>query len=1109
MGVILRRWLPAVATLVLAFLPAVPASAQVNCAGLTAAQCTLATGQYTVLQSFQSLPNTSAGLAAMQSDLSTVVGIYQNATVGQRNQAALNYVLGGFTPQYNIWSQISPSSQILSTLQVYPQLQMSGALAGSLASQIQGQGGVFADLTTLLGGSSAGIGSVQQLDALKDSFTAYATAFAGQSTQYANSGQNDPRPFQIASGIANFPWTSAQAGASAITNQQDEWGTPGAGNGFQQSGGFPSGHSTIGETTALLYAMMLPQAYQSMMVSGQQFGLSRNILGVHHPLDVIGARVLTYYTMTQLMAGNADYALTGVASFPTYVQTLAGQLASTLGSSLTAVPYASCASNVASCIAASVFPTAAQFAAANQAYANQSTYGLPAVGATNLAAVVPTDAELLIGTRFPYLSAAQRREVLATTELPSGGPLDDGTGWVRLNLFKAAGGYGAFNSSVSVTLDASLGGFNAVDMWSNDISGSGGLTKNGSGLLILGGNNSFTGGTTVAGGTLALTGTMVGDLTVQAGASFVSGGGYSVAAGRTLTNAGTFQSVNGALVNAGTIDNSGSLLGGVVNNGTFNQTSGTYANSSSLINNSTFNGNVNNTGTLGGNGTFNGAVANLNIVAPGNSIGTLTVNGSFTQAASGSYRVETDASGAADRINVTGAPGTATINGGTVAIVGATGVYQPSTTYTIINATGGVTGRFTGVTSAFPFLQGSLSYDSNNAFLTLKPGGFAAGAATANQIAVGVALDRSVAGATGDFATVVGTLATATRTQGQAAMSALSGQNYAAFSSANLGSGQLFMNVVGRQMDAARGGDPGNGTRIALADACEAEACAASPWSLWGAGLAGFGSIAGDANAGAVTYSAGGVATGIDYRVEPRLLMGLGVGFASGSQWVDGLTGRGTTDSYQASLYASFTEGDYYADALAGFAYNVNRMTRQIAIAGLTSRTANGNTGASQLLGQIETGYRFGLHAPTLSTIAPFVRLQGMTVMQNGFTENGAGAIGLSVASQTTHSLRSTLGAELSARLPTGAERNLGMLLRLGWSHEFADTTRPVTASFVGAPGSGFTVLGAQPARDSAVLALAADLAVASATSLFLRYDGEVGSGSDAHGFTAGIRMTW
>ncbi|MCF8531422.1 MAG: autotransporter domain-containing protein [Reyranella sp.] len=1122
------------------------AIAQVICSGLTATQCTQATGQYQILQSFQALPTTPAGQNALQADLSTVVGIYQNATLAQRNQAVLNsddvtyttnHVADSYNPtaQFNVWQQISSTSQILPTLSIYPQLQISSALANTLSSRLNDQvkrfdnGEATASISNaitelLLGdgsGNTSSISAVQQVGPLKDTFTAYETNYPysnpANRTPYSlppcpNSGnpcQSDPRPYQLTTQIS--PWQSGQATAADISSQAEQWRLN------QTSGAFPSGHSTYGNTTALLYAIMLPQAYQSMMVSGQQFGLSRNILGVHHTLDIIGGRMLAYYTMTQLLAGNSDYLLsnvptfTGIATytnFSAYVMELSAKLQADLGAAYTAVPYASCASNVAGCIAGGVFPSASQFAAANQAYADLATYGLPSVSTTNLAAVVPANAELLLKSRFPYLSDAQIREVLATTELPSGGPLDDGSGWVRLNLFKAAGGYGAFNSNVSVTLDRSSG-FNAVDMWSNDISGTGGLTKFGAGLLILGGTNSYTGGTTVKAGTLALSGTMVGDLTIDAGASFVSGGGYSVASGATLTNAGTFQSVNGSLVNQGTINNSGSLLGGLVNYGTFRQTGSAYANSSILINNATFTGNVNNTGTLGGNGTFNGVVTNQNVLAPGNSIGTLTVNGSFTQAAGGSYRVETNAAGQADRLNLTGAPGTATLNGGTVAVVEASGVYAPSTTYTILNAAGGVTGTFTGITSAFPFLQGSLAYNANNVFLTLKPGGFAAGAATANQAAVGAALDQSVAGASGDFATVVGTLATANLAQGQAAMNAVSGQNYAGFSTANIGGGLLFMNAVSQQLAAARGGDPGKGTRVALAEACEIESCGPSPWSLWGTGLAGFGSVAGNANAGTVTYSAGGAATGIDYRLSPNLLVGLGAGFASGSQWVNGLSGRGTTDAYQASLYASFTEGGFWADGLVGYAYNDNRMTRQIAIQGLRPRNASGSTGANQFLAQVEAGFRFGLYAPAAATIAPFARLQGATVMQNGFTESGAGSLNLAVASQTTNALRSTLGVEFNAGVAVGTDHRIGLMFRLGWAHEFADTTRPVTASFSAAPGSGFTVLGAEPARDAAVLALAADTAVAGATSLYLRYDGEVGGGSDAHAITAGIRMTW
>ncbi len=521
-------------------------------------------------------------------------------------------------------------------------------------------------------------------------------------------------------------------------------------------------------------------------------------------------------------------------------------------------------------------------------------------------------------------------------------------------------------------------------------------------------------------------------------------------------------------------------------------------------------------GTLGGTGTV-GITANLGTIAPGNSIGTLTVIGSYVQAAGSTYQVEANAAGQADRIDVIGAPGTATIAGGTVQALPEAGIYAPSTTYTILkhwgqNATGGVSGTYTAVSSAYPFLQASLGYDANNVYLTLRPGGFAAGAATANQSAVGRALDQGVAGASGDFATVIGTMATYSQAQGQAAMTALSGQNYSGFGTANLGAGLMFMNVLGQQMSLARGGF-GKGSRVAVAQACEpdAEACdgGASPWSLWGSGLGGTGSVAGNGNAGTLTWNGGGVATGIDYRFDPRFLAGIGVGFSSGNQWVSGFSGQGTTSSYQASLYASFTTGAFYVDALAGYGYNDNQMTRQIVLPNLASRVAQGRTGANQFLGQAEAGYRIGLYEPAAASITPFARFEGTTVSQAGFSESGAGSLDLDVAAQTTGSARSVLGVELGGAFGAEGREKLAMQLRLGWAHEYAGTARPVTASFAGAPGANFTVYGAAPQTDTAIVSLSAGTAVAPGVSLYLRYDGEMATGTSSHALNGGLRVSW
>ena len=106
-------------------------------------------------------------------------------------------------------------------------------------------------------------------------------------------------------------------------------------------------------------------------------------------------------------------------------------------------------------------------------------------------------------------------------------------------------------------------------------------------------------------------------------------------------------------------------------------------------------------------------------------------------------------------------------------------------------------------------------------------------------------------------------------------------------------------------------------------------------------------------------------------------------------------------------------------------------------------------------------------------------------------------------------SLRTVFGAQLGGGIDAGWREKLGLKFKLGWSHEYADTARPVTATLAGAPSVPFVTNGAAPQRDGVVIGLAAGTAVAAATSLYLRYDGEIVGQGSAHALTAGIRMTW
>jgi uncharacterized protein with beta-barrel porin domain len=451
-----------------------------------------------------------------------------------------------------------------------------------------------------------------------------------------------------------------------------------------------------------------------------------------------------------------------------------------------------------------------------------------------------------------------------------------------------------------------------------------------------------------------------------------------------------------------------------------------------------------------------------------------------------------------------------------VQVIAAAGSYGTSTTYTILNATGGVSGAYAGVSSNFAFLTPSLAYDANNVFLTLALQGNAFsgfGGATANQRAVGYALDQSYANATGDFATVIGALANLSTTQASPALNAISGQPYANFGSVNVANNAQFMNTLGQQMTLARGGPgsgSGSGQRQALAEACDVSACdGASRFSVWGSALGGLGSVQGDGNASTLTYNFGGAAAGIDYRLDPHFLVGLGAGYTGGTQWVDSFMGKGSSNTVSVAAYGSFTQAGFYADALAGYAYSNNQMQRQIQISGLQPRTANGSAGANQFLGQVETGYKVPIHAPAAATMTPFARLQVSSINQAAFSEWGADALSLNVAQQTTTSVRTTLGADLAGAIGLSDTRTLDLGLRLGWLHEYANTARPITAAFAGAPSAAFTVYGATPQRDSAVIGFSASTTVAAATQLYLRYDGDVGSGSDNHALNVGVRLSW
>jgi autotransporter-associated beta strand protein len=137
------------------------------------------------------------------------------------------------------------------------------------------------------------------------------------------------------------------------------------------------------------------------------------------------------------------------------------------------------------------------------------------VEGTSLAAPQVSGAAALVWQAFPYFSNDLVRQTLLGTADPLGGSQPNSTfGYGELDVGKAVQGPEQFNwGDVSVSFDG------ITSTWSNDITGSGGLIKNGTGTLVLAGNDSYTGGTQVLGGFLQASNALPGDVTVGSGAA--------------------------------------------------------------------------------------------------------------------------------------------------------------------------------------------------------------------------------------------------------------------------------------------------------------------------------------------------------------------------------------------------------------------------------------------------------------------------------------------------------------------------------------------------------------------------------------------------------------
>ena len=642
------------------------------------------------------------------------------------------------------------------------------------------------------------------------------------------------------------------------------------------------------------------------------------------------------------------------------------------------------------------------------------------------------------------------------------------------------------------------------------ISGTGTLTKSGAGTLILTGENTFGGGTTINAGTL------------QIG----NGGTTGSISGNMVDNGVFVFDRSDALTYAGNISGTGSLVkngaGTLTLTGVNPYSGGTTINAGKLL--------LNNAvvpapvvalpaAFLGGNGTI-GPATIAGTLAPGFSIGTITVSGDMTFAAPGVYLVEISPT-AADRTNVTGA---ATLAGGSVQVEAATGTYTPGATYTILNAVGGVNGTFAGLTSNLDsvFLAPALSYDANNVFLTIARNGvsFASVGETPNQIATGGAVE------TLGFGNVIyDTVLSLTAEQARQAFDALSGEVHASAAGVMLIDSRYVRDaIIGRlQHSFASNGSllaaPASNVplivyagladtaRDALGNEDEARpdrrgnaAPVAGALTAWGQALGAWGQLDTDGNAATLQRSLGGFITGIDATYDRMWRGGFAGGYTQSSLDVNARASSGSIDSYNLALYGGGQIGPL--GVRTGAAYSLQNVgtTRTISFPGFFDRTeASYDAGTAQVFGDV--GYDIRLDG---AEIEPFANLAYVDVQDGGFTEAG-GAAALTATDQSLAATFTTLGARGAILLNLKDGFALSAQGTLGWQHAFGDVTPQMVFAFA-SNDVPFTIAGVPIAKDALLVEGGLKVDAGTDVSLDVHYSGQLAPNAQDNAVTGNFQ---
>ncbi|AYD03454.1 autotransporter domain-containing protein [Neorhizobium sp. NCHU2750] len=483
---------------------------------------------------------------------------------------------------------------------------------------------------------------------------------------------------------------------------------------------------------------------------------------------------------------------------------------------------------------------------------------------------------------------------------------------------------------------------------------------------------------------------------------------------------------------------------------------------------------------LDGNGTFS-ALNVAGTIAPGHSVGTISVTGDYTQLAGSTYAVEFDGT-SADLIDV---GGTATIAG----TVTATPYGDSAITtrrYTILTAAGGVTGTYTlSDVDITAFLEGSLAYDANNVYLDVVRNAvtFASAADTDNGRHVASAIESLGAG-DALYEAVAGSADAETAAS---AFDKLSGEFHASVKTALIEDSRFIRDAITARVNSAFG-------TVAAGTQPPAQSNSAG---VWGQAFGSWGKNGGDGYA-SIDRSTGGLIVGADGEVSDSWRAGFAFGYSHGSYDADRLSSSGNSDDYHVGIYTGGKLDGFGLQAGAAYSFHDIDTKRNVSALGLDQQLkADYDAHTLQIFGEANYDARAGK-----VDLQPFANLAYVYLKEGSFSENG-GSAALSSDGSSDSTTFTTIGLRASTDVALG-DTMASLRGAVAWRHAFGDIHPQSDMSLEGA---GFSIDGAGIAKNAALVDAGIDFKLSDRATFGIGYSGQLAGDASAHSAKASFTV--